>query len=194
MADILIKSSTTDENGVVSFAGLPPGTYKYVQTSARTGYTADSQTYSITVDSATPIDETRTNTPTECGSITIKKHVENYPDFKLAGATFKLMDADGKTMKSVTDASGTDGEILLDNLMSITDTPQTYKIVEVTNPTGYEPNTTEFEPSVTVGENTEQAVPNTPTVQGTLNVDLNDTNYSEYGLEGSDYDLYYVEP
>lgn len=194
MADLLIGTATTDVNGLAAFANLAPGTYKYVQSTARTGYTADPTEYTITVTNTTPVTADRSNSPTESGSITINKHALGYPALVLSGATFKLMDSTGKTMQSVTAASDADGEIALTDLMSMTGTPQTYKLLEVTPPANYNLNTTEFTPSVTVGADSAQAVPNTPTVAGSLDVTLTDTNYNEYGLTGADYDLYLVTP
>lgn len=194
MADILIGTATTDVNGLAAFTNLAPGTYKYVQSTARTGYTADPTQYTITVTNATPVTADRSNLPTESGSITITKHALGYPAVLLSGATFKLTDSAGKTMQAVTAASDAVGEIKLTNLMSITGTPQTYKLLEVTPPANYNLNTAEFTPSVTVITNTPQAVPNTPTVAGALDVTLTDTNYNEYGLTGADYDLYLVTP
>lgn len=192
MADILIGSAQTNENGLAAFTGLPPGTYKYVQTDAVTGYTLDSTEYTITVSSATPIQEDRTNTPTETGTITITKSVAGLPNYVLPGATFKFADSNGKPLVSVSSPTAADGTLTFQNVMSITGTPQTYEITEVSAPSGYEQNITKYDVPVIVGQTATQVVPNTPTVQGSLDITLTDTNYTEYGLSGSSYNLYLV--
>lgn len=194
MADILIGSALTNENGLATFTGLPPGTYKYVQTGATTGYTQDSTEYTITISSATPLEEDRTNSPTETGTITVTKHVAGFPDYVLPGATFKLTDSNGKPLVSVSSPTDSTGTLTFPNVMSITGTPQTYQLTEVAAPDGYEANTTEYDVEVDVGQTAGQSVPNTPSVQGTLDITLTDTNYAEYGLEGSNYNLYLVTP
>lgn len=194
MADILIGSAQTNANGLAAFTGLPPGNYKYVQTGAATGYTLDPVEYDITISSATPIEADRTNSPTETGTITITKHVAGFPSFVLEGATFKLADSTGKPLLSVSAPTSDTGVLTFPNVMTITGTPQTYELTEVTTPSGYEPNTTPYSIEVDVGQTTAQAVPNTPSVEGSLDITLTDTNYAEYGLEGSNFNLYLVTP
>lgn len=194
MAWIKISTKTTDENGKVVFDNLPYGNYKIQQTSAKTGYTLDSAETSVVIDSAEPKVLTKTNAPAATGTLKVVKHSEGYPDLKIAGSKFKLMDSAGKTMLSESEASGADGEIILDNLMAIEGTPQSYKLVETTAPTGYNLVTEEQTGEVTVGATTELAVANTPTASGTLNIGLNDANYGEYTLQGSDYDVYFEVP
>lgn len=192
MADILIGSAVTDENGLASFTGLPPGTYKYVQTGAATGYTADTVEYTITVSDSAPISVVRTNAPAETGSISVKKHVEGFPDYVLEGATFKLTDSSGKPLVSASSPTDSSGAVVFDNLMTITGTPQTYQLTEVTAPSGYEPNTNSYDVEVTAGQSAGQDVPNVSTVQGSLDITLSDANYAEYGLSDSGYNLFLV--
>lgn len=193
MADILIGTQTTNTNGVASFASLPPGNYRYVQTTAKAGYTVDSTPHTFSVSSATPVSQTQENTPTAVGSLTVTKHVAGNPSLLLSGATFTLQDSTGKTMQSVSAPSAANGTIVFNNLMSISGTPQEYRVTEVTPPTNYDLNTTTYPVNVTVSQNADQAVPNTPTVQGALNVTLEDTNYNEYTLQGAQYELYWVD-
>ncbi len=193
MADILIGTANTNANGIAEFSTLPPGNYKYVQTSAKTGYTIDATPHTFTVTSATPIDEDRTNSPTETGTLTITKHVEGSPTQVLSGATFKLMDSADKTVQAVSAASAADGTIVFNNLMTITGTPQSYKVQEVTPPTDYELNVNVYTDSVTVSTNTDRAVPNTASFLGEADITLTDTNYTQYGLDGVEYTLYWVD-
>lgn len=192
MADILIGSAQTNENGLAAFTGLPPGTYKYVQTDSSTGYNLDSTEYTITISSATPVAAERTNTPAETGTITITKNVAGFPNYVLPGATFKLADGNGKPLVSVSAETDATGSLSFPNVMTISGTPQTYQITEVAAPTGYEQNVTKYDVEVDVGQTTTQSVPNTPTVQGSLDITLTDTNYTEYGLSGTSYNLYLV--
>ncbi|MDU7338802.1 MAG: SpaA isopeptide-forming pilin-related protein [Clostridium sp.] len=192
MADILIGSSQTNENGLAAFTGLPPGTYKYKQTSATTGYTSDTTEYTITISNAIPVEADRTNSPAATGTITITKSVAGFPAYVLPGATFKLADSNGKALVSVSTPTSADGTLTFQNVMSIDGTPQTYEITEVSAPSGYEQNTTKYDVPVSVGQVATQAVPNTPSVQGALDITLTDTNYTNYGLQGSGYDLYLV--
>lgn len=194
MADILIDTQTTDVNGLAEFTNLAPGTYKYVENAAPTGYTTDTTEYTVVVTGATPIAQGKTNSPIESGSVTITKHVAGNTALHLAGATFKLMDHTGKTMQAVTAASDSNGQIVLSNLMSRTGFPQTYGLLEVTPPAHYNLNTAEYDPVVTVGASTPETIPNTPTAAGALDVTLTDTNYTQYGLTGVDYKLYWVDP
>jgi uncharacterized surface anchored protein len=194
MADILIGSAVTDENGLASFTGLPPGTYKYVQTGAATGYTADTAEYTIVISDSAPISVVRTNAPAETGSISVKKHVEGFQDYVLAGATFKLTDSSGKPLVSTSSATDGSGALVFENLMTITGTPQTYQLTEVAAPGGYEPNTNTYDIEVTAGQSSDQNVPNVSTVQGSLDITLSDANYEEYGLTNSGYNLFLVTP
>ncbi|MEG0542389.1 MAG: SpaA isopeptide-forming pilin-related protein, partial [Angelakisella sp.] len=173
-----------------SFGSLPYGNYQFQQTSAKTGYTAVGTPVPVTISSATPVQENLANTPAAVGTLQIDKFSLNYPDWKLAGGKFKLMDSAGKTMLALSPASDASGVITLSNLMSIVGTPQSYKIVEQVAPTGYDVNTQEITSQITVNTTTTTSVPNTPTASGAIDIDLTDTNYSAYGLDNSDYDLY----
>ncbi len=55
MAEILIGTATTNASGIASFTNLPPGNYKYVRTTVKTGYTADTTERNVTISSATPV-------------------------------------------------------------------------------------------------------------------------------------------
>lgn len=192
MADILIGTATTNQNGLAAFTGLPPGTYKYVQKSTKNGYVVDGEEYTIVITDATPVTAEHNNAPAQKGSITITKHVAGFPNYVLPGATFKLTDTDGKVLISESLVTDSSGSIVFDNLMTMTETPQSYQITEVTNPAGYEPNTEPYAVEVAVDQNFTQAVPNTPTVQGSLDIALKHTNYAEYGLPDAEYELYVV--
>ncbi|MFZ2539588.1 MAG: SpaA isopeptide-forming pilin-related protein [Oscillospiraceae bacterium] len=194
MAWIKIGTKTTDATGKVTFDKLPPGNYRYGQTSTKTGYTVDPVQYDVTVSTATPIVETKTNTPAAVGSLQLTKFSDGYPDLKLAGGRFKLMDTAGKTMLTQSAATDASGLLTFTNLMSINGTPQNYKVVEVVAPTGYDINAQEVSTDISVNVMATSAVANTPTTNGQLDVNLSDTNYSEYSLAGSNYDIYIDRP
>lgn len=192
MAEVLIGTATTNASGIAAFTNLPPGNYRYVQTTAKTGYTVDSTSRTVTISSATPVERTQTNAPTEVGTLRIRKHVDGNVNLPLPGATFRLMDSTGKTMLAVSSASDSDGYIIFTNLMTITGTPQQYRVEEVAAPTGYDLNTNVYPDNVTVNTTTTVAIPNTPTVQGALDIELDDANYSAYTLDGAQYELYWT--
>jgi uncharacterized surface anchored protein len=192
MADILIGTKTTDENGIAAFENLPDGTYKYVQKAASAGYTIDSQEYTITVSGGT-VTEIRTNAPAETGTLTAHKHVSGDPSTPVPGATFELLKG-SKPMLAESAATDAEGNVSFPNLMSITGTPQDYTIREVTAPAGYLPNGNPYVVSVAANNTATQNVANVAQGANTLNVSLKDTNYQLLGLPGSDFDLYYVEP
>lgn len=194
MADILIDTKTTDANGVAAFTNLPAGSYKYVQAAAPTGYTKDPAEYTITVTANPPtVTVTKTNTPTRVGELQIFKHEEGAIGTPLPNATFTLM-KDGKVMQDVTVASSAAGIIPLPNLMSIPNTPQSYTVQEVTPPTGYFKNGNPYTQAVTVDQTATQNVPNLKMGTSELDVSLKDVVYTQFGLAGSDYNLYYQQP
>lgn len=192
MAQVLIGTATTNASGIAAFSNLAPGNYRFVQTTAKTGYTVDATPGNVTVTTATPIDETRTNAPIEVGTLRIRKHVDGNVNLPLPGSTFQLMDSTGKTMLAVSSQSDADGYIVFPNLMTITGNLQQYQVLEVAAPTGYNLNTTTYTNAVPVSDTVTQAIPNTPTVQGALNITLDDANYNAYTLDGAQYELYWI--
>lgn len=191
MAQILIGTQTTDANGVATFANLPDGQYKYVEVTSPTGYDLDTVEYSVTVSGGT-VTAAVTNVPHETGSLTVHKHISGDTAQGLAGATFNLT-KDSKEMQAVSIATDANGDVSFDNLMSITGSPQSYTVQEVTPPVGYLPSMDSYTVSVAVGGTPVQNVPNVSTGTSTLDVSLSDVNYQSLGLQGSSYNLYYVE-
>lgn len=191
MAEILIGTKTTDENGIAGFTNLPDGTYKYVQKAAPTGYTLDPQEYTVTVSGGT-VTEIRTNVPTETGTLTVHKHVSGDPATPVPGATFTLLKGD-KVMLTESAATGADGNVSFPNLMSITGTPQDYTVREAAVPAGYFPNGNAYVSSVPAGDTATQNVPNVAEGTNALDINLKDENYPLLGLPDSEFDLYFEE-
>lgn len=191
MADILIETQTTNADGVAAFANLPDGQYKYVQKAAPTGYTLDSAEYTISVSGGT-VTVTRTNAPTATGSLQVHKSDLLTPATNIPGATFTLT-RNGKTMLTESTATDADGNLTFPNLMSISGSPQDYSVKEVTVPEGYKPNGNTYTTAVVQGATpTNQEIGDLPFGSNTLDVSLKDVNYQLFGLQGSDYELYYT--
>lgn len=191
MAQILIGTQTTNADGIAAFANLPDGSYQYVQISAPQGYQLDPQTYNVAVSGGT-VTVAAANAPLETGALTVHKHVMGDTAQPVAGATFALT-REGKTMLAESGPTDATGNVTFQNLMSITGTPQSYSVKEVTAPSGYFANTETYTASVTVGPATEQNVPGLAQGTNTLNVELNDANYQALGLPGASYGVYYTE-
>lgn len=190
MAQFLIGTQTTNSDGVAAFANLPDGNYRYVQVSAPQGYQLDPQAYSVTVSGGT-VTVTATNVPLETGSLTVQKRAMDGAAQPVAGATFTLT-CDGKTMLAESLPTDAGGSVTFSNLMSISGSPQSYSVREVTPPPGYFPNGGTYTAAVTAGAATAQNVPGLAQGSNTLNVELNDANYQALGLSGASYDVYYT--
>lgn len=190
MAWVKVSTKTTGADGAVTFDNLPYGNYRIEQATAKTGYTADPTPVPVTISSATPVTEALENAPAASGTLVIDKFSEGYPDWKLAGAQFKLTDSNDQVMLTLSPPSDAGGVITFANLMSIVGTPQTYKVIEMVAPTGYNVDATPVSAAVTVNTTTTENIADTPTASGSIDIDLTDTFYSEHGLANSDYDLY----
>ncbi|MFD2386074.1 SpaA isopeptide-forming pilin-related protein [Enterococcus rivorum] len=129
-ADKLVKTVTTDSNGLVLLSNLPYGTYKVIETKAPVGYVLDSTPKYVTVSKDNPngtVILTVINKKAT-GYLWILKKDEQ--GVKLSGAEFKIYDSANKLVKTVTtDSNG---------LIVIADLPYgTYKVVETKAPAGY---------------------------------------------------------
>lgn len=191
MADILIGTEATDENGLAVFADLPDGTYKYLQKSAPNGYVQDPQEYTITI-AGSAVTVSKTNEPEATGTLVVHKHVLGNLATPVAGATFALMKGD-KVMLAESTATGAGGNVAFPNLMSIDSDPQDYTVQEVAVPTDYLPNKNLYTTAVVASGTSTQDVPNIRKGTRVLNINLKDDNYPMFGLQGSDYELYYSE-
>ena len=188
---ILIDTQTTDANGQVTFANLPVGNYYYVLRTPPAGYNTDvTPTHAITVTNTTPIVETNTDVPTNTATLTVKKHLLNNEDYVLPGAKFTLLKGT-QTLVAESAASGADGLITFDNLMTMA-TPVRYTVQETTHATGnYELNPDPYNADLDLAGTT-LPVPDTFLGDiGSAQITLQDSFYSGAKLDGGVYDLYW---
>lgn len=125
----LIKEGDTVSDGTLSFTGIPIGTYYLTETAAPNGYVLDSTpvTVEITTGGQT-VSKTFVNAPA-VGSIAVTK-TDAASGAALAGVHFKLVDANGSTVKEGdTDSNGT---------LSFTNVPLgNYQLIETATVNGY---------------------------------------------------------
>ena len=122
-----IALNNTDENGMLVFENLAPGTYFLRETVAPKGYTMDKQVYMAVLKEGTTSIITATNTPNS--NLNLKKTDEE--GNPLAGATFVVVrKSDGHTMgRFVTDSTGC---LTVENLAV-----GEYEVTEILAPDGY---------------------------------------------------------
>ena len=128
-AGIKVNEGDTDKDGKVLFASLPLGTYFLKETSAPAGYELDDTPIQISLtQNGELITKTITNSHST-GSVSILK-TDSVTGAALAGVHFKLVDANGSTVKEGnTDSNGT---------LSFTDVPLgRYQLIETATVDGY---------------------------------------------------------
>lgn len=129
---VVRKDLTTDEDGKILVDNLKPGKYQLVETESVDGYQKNNKPYSFTIEIAqkTPA-EIKVINDLKTGSVQLTKLGEKDDDV-LEGAEFKLVDANGKEIKTglVTDQNG---KIIVNDLK-----PGTYQFVETKAPFGHE--------------------------------------------------------
>ena len=136
--DNIVKSGlTSDANGVVLATSLAPGKYEFVETKAPEGYVINSAPVSFTINEEAKEDPAAV--VTECELINYKGSAQLVKtDSKgnpLAGAEFKLVDKDDKTVRENL-VSSESGIVFVSDLA-----PGKYEFVETKAPTGYVLNT-----------------------------------------------------
>lgn len=129
---VVRKDLTTDEDGKILVDNLKPGKYQLVETESVDGYQKNNKPYPFTIEIAqkTPA-EIKVINDLKTGSVQLTKLGEKDDDV-LEGAEFKLVDANGKEIKTglVTDQNG---KIIVNDLK-----PGTYQFVETKAPFGHE--------------------------------------------------------
>ena len=128
---------SSDKDGKVTATGLSPGDYSFVETKAPTGYILNTIPVDFTIlaeeEGQPSLIIASDNFVNYQGSAQlIKKDSEGQP---LAGAIFKVVDKNGKTVKEGL-TSDKDGKVSIDDLA-----PGEYSFVETQAPTGYILNT-----------------------------------------------------
>ncbi|WP_288624503.1 SpaA isopeptide-forming pilin-related protein [uncultured Lactococcus sp.] len=142
------ENLTSDKNGKVSIDGLAPGDYSFVETQAPSGYILNTTPANFTISSEEEGEQkvviASDNFINYQGSAELIKHDSKGQALK--GATFKVIDADGKTVKEDL-TSDKDGKVSIDGLA-----PGDYSFVETQAPTGYILNTSQVDFTISAKE------------------------------------------
>ncbi|KQL41612.1 LPXTG cell wall anchor domain-containing protein [Bacillus altitudinis] len=128
---VVRKDLTTDEGGKLLVDHLKPGKYQLVETESIDGYQKKNKPYPFTIEIAQKKPaEIKVINDLKTGAVQLTKLGEK--NEALEGAEFKLVDANGKEIKTglVTDENG---EIIVNDLK-----PGTYQFVETKAPFGHE--------------------------------------------------------
>ncbi|WP_115753785.1 SpaA isopeptide-forming pilin-related protein [Listeria kieliensis] len=129
---VVRENLKTDENGEILVEGLAPGNYSFVETKAPAGYVLDTTPIKFTIEKSQK--ETvvvKATNKLDVGSVKVIKADSKDKSVLLAGAEFKLLNADGQLLLNglKTDENG---ELLIENLV-----PGDYQLVETKAPAGY---------------------------------------------------------
>ncbi|QKJ39378.1 LPXTG cell wall anchor domain-containing protein [Bacillus altitudinis] len=128
---VVRKDLTTDEGGKLLVDHLKPGKYQLVETESIDGYQKKNKPYPFSIEIAQKKPaEIKVINDLKTGAVQLTKLGEK--NEALEGAEFKLVDANGKEIKTglVTDENG---EIIVNDLK-----PGTYQFVETKAPFGHE--------------------------------------------------------
>uniref|UniRef100_UPI0022E7470E MSCRAMM family protein n=1 Tax=Lactococcus lactis TaxID=1358 RepID=UPI0022E7470E len=138
----------SDETGKVLVDGLAPGDYSFVETEAPKGYILNTLPVNFTIsgeeEGEVKVVMASDNFINYQGSAELIKHDINGQ--ALEGAVFKVIDADGKTVKENL-TSNKDGKVSIDGL-----SPGDYSFVETQAPTGYILNTSKVDFTISAKE------------------------------------------
>ncbi|MHA4153556.1 SpaA isopeptide-forming pilin-related protein [Bacillus cereus] len=137
---------TTDKNGRLVIDELPPGHYEFIETKAPEHYDLNETPIKFTVKKGQEkiASVTATNSLTK-GTVELTK-VDDIDGTTLEGAIFKIVDMDGKDVRSdlTTDK---DGKISVSDLR-----PGDYQFIETKAPTGYDLNVKPIPFTITKGQ------------------------------------------
>ncbi|MFQ9539381.1 MAG: SpaA isopeptide-forming pilin-related protein, partial [Lactococcus lactis] len=132
---------TSDKDGKVSIDGLSPGDYSFVETRAPSGYILNTTPANFTISSEEEGEQkvviASDNFINYQGSAELIKH--DSKGNSLSGAVFRVIDADGQTVKENL-VSDKEGKVLIKDLV-----PGKYSFVETQAPTGYILNTSQVD-------------------------------------------------
>ncbi|MDN6900642.1 SpaA isopeptide-forming pilin-related protein [Oenococcus sicerae] len=186
----LLKSNlTTNANGQISYDGLKPGDYYFVETSAPAGYTFDStKQYAFTIvlgDQTTPVTVSSQNAE-KTHSVLLTKTDSSDAAKTLSGATFSLYKKDGSLVKDklTTDAKG---QLSYEGLK-----PGDYYFLETSAPAGYNfDSTKQYAFTIDISDSTDPVVVSAQNAEKTGSVVLTKTDAkTNKTLAGAVFDLY----
>ncbi|SDC05994.1 LPXTG-motif cell wall anchor domain-containing protein [Terribacillus halophilus] len=175
----------TDAAGQVTVSDLQPGSYYFQETKAPANYELNEAKIPFTIErsqvEAVQVKADNTLTP---GAVSLIKTDEDNQNLRLAGAEFKLQDADGEIVREnlVTDE---EGRIIVDDLA-----PGTYHFVETKAPEHYQLDDTPIEVTVEKGQQEAAVVTATNTlIPGSVVLEKLDSADHSITLEGAVFKL-----
>jgi uncharacterized surface anchored protein len=176
-----VGGGTTDENGILTFSGLPLGVYTLIETATQNGYVLDGTPITITLnENGQTVTQNISNTPAR-GSVSILK-TDSETGVALSGVHFELRDEAGALCAE--GDTGADGTLTLPNIPL-----GSYVLQETSTPEGYVPDHTQRTVSITESRQTVQiTVENTP-IRGGLEIIKKDI-YDEIPLMGAGFRLF----
>ena len=176
-----VGGGTTDENGILSFSGLPLGVYTLTETATQNGYVLDGTPITITLnENGQTVTRNISNTPAR-GSVSILK-TDSETGAALSGVHFELRDEAGALCAE--GDTGADGTLTLPNIPL-----GSYVLQETTTPEGYVPDHTQHTVLITEsGQTVQITIENTP-IRGSLEIIKKDI-YDEITLMDAGFRLY----
>jgi LPXTG-motif cell wall-anchored protein len=130
---IVRENLTTNAAGKILVENLRPGNYQFVETQAPADYELNARPINITIErSQEMILEIETDNQIILGAVELTKVDNVDPSIVLAGAVFKLVDAQGGLVHENLNTNAA-GKILVENLR-----PGAYQFIEIQAPADYE--------------------------------------------------------
>ena len=176
-----VGGGTTDENGILTFSGLPLGVYTLTETATQNGYILNGTPITITLnENGQTVTQNISNTPAR-GSVSILK-TDSETGAVLPGVHFELRDEAGALCAE--GDTGADGTLTLPNIPL-----GSYVLQETSTPEGYVPDHTQRTVLITEsGQTVQITVENTP-IRGSLEIIKKDI-YDEIPLMGAGFRLF----